>query len=184
MGALHSFSTIQNGLVTQYGFSGVEAGSLVGACQTIALCTLPVLSVIADCAGRRVLIVVMSCLVTTGVIVLTLGPGVPEWALQGSLLSVALASLVIPVVALSLVRQNSLRALGWSFGVLESVFSLAQVCFTIIIGLLRHMDQGSYGAALSFNTGCLCLGVATSLVLARSVKDLQSPPGSPEGPAV
>lgn len=179
MGALHSFATIQNGLVTSYGLSGEEAGELVGSCQTVALSTLVVLSIVADCAGRRVLIVVMSCVVAAGGIVLALGPGVPWWAWQGSLLSVAVASLVIPVVALSLVKRNSLRALGYSFGVLESVFSLAQVVFTIVIGVLRRWDAGEYRAAMVFNASCLCVGAVTSLVLVRKVKDLDSSPASP-----
>jgi len=176
MGALHSFATIQNGLVSSYGLSSEQAGVLVGTCQTIALCSLVVLSVVADCAGRRVLIVVMSCIVAAGGIVLAMGPGVPWWAWQGSLVSVALASLVIPVVALSLVKRNSLRGLGFSFGVLESVFSLAQVFFTLVIGCLRKWGNGDYRAAMVFNAFCLCVGAATSLVVARKVKDLDTSP--------
>jgi hypothetical protein len=176
MGALHSFATIQNGLVASYGLSSEQAGVLVGTCQTIALGSLVVLSIVADLAGRRVLMVAMSCIVAAGGIVLALGPGAPWWAWQGSLLSVALASLVIPVVALSLVKRNSLRALGYSFGVLESAFSLAQVFFTLVIGFLRKWGNGDYTLAMVFNAFCLCVGAATSLLLVRRVKDLDSSP--------
>lgn len=184
MGALHSFATIQNGLVTSYGLSSEQAGMLVGTCQTIALCSLVVLSIVADFAGRRILIVAMSCIVAVAGIVLALGPGVPWWAWQGSLLSVALASLVIPVVALSLVKRNSLRTLGYSFGVLESVFSLAQVFFTLVIGFLRKWGNGDYRAAIAFNALCLCVGAVTSLVLVRRVNDLDSSPVKGWSPTV
>jgi len=170
MGTLHSFRTVQNGLVAEYFASPVQAGDVVGWTQTIALCTSPVLVVIADYAGRRVLIVLTSCLAAIGGLIFTLSPTVQEPVFIGALLSVAFASIVIPVVALSLVRRNSFRALGWSFGLLESLFSLAQVVFTVMMGALR--EAGGYAYAMDFNCTCLCLGAATSVVLALWVKDV------------
>lgn len=171
MGTLHSFRTVQNGLVTEYYDSPVQAGDIVGWTQTIALCTSPVLVLVAGCAGRRALIVRTSWLAAIGGVIFTLAPDVPKPIFFGALLSVASASIVVPVLALSLVRISSSRALGWSFGVLESIISFAQVAITLIAGVLREV--GGYSYAMEFNCACLCLGAVTSIVLVRWVKDVE-----------
>jgi len=170
MGALHSFRTIKNGLVVSLGVSKVQAGSLIGTNQMISLVVLPVIGVLSDIFGRRFLIVFMSWSVATSAVALSMASSLPQDSWVGALFVFSLSSVVVPVVALSLVRDNSNRSLGRAFGLLETLFSLAQVIFTVALGALR--EAGGFAYAMDFISCVLVLGAMASLCVAYAIKDI------------
>jgi len=161
----HAFQSNLNKLLVMYGLTEEAAGIQVATGQMMGLVLLPVIAVSADVFSRRWLLLITAFFALVAAIGLLFGDALPREAL-GLVVSVWSATQVAaPVLVLSLIPASSARRRGsvgqlanvsLSYGVLESVGSLAQVSFILAVGVLR--EHTGFAGVLHL----LCAGMAAA----------------------
>eukprot|EP00929_Paragymnodinium_shiwhaense_P029026 TRINITY_DN16730_c0_g1_i1.p1 TRINITY_DN16730_c0_g1~~TRINITY_DN16730_c0_g1_i1.p1 ORF type:complete len:534 (+),score=72.01 TRINITY_DN16730_c0_g1_i1:163-1764(+) len=171
VGMLHSFESFTNDLLVSRGMTKTGAGSLVGTTVSISIFCLPLVGLLGDFVGRRILIVVTS--LTAFLSALTLccstsnGDGIC-WLEAAAIMALSFCGMMAPVLPLALVPCNT-KSVGKSFGFLDSLFSLAQVIFLTLMGTL--LQVWSYQAVLRFCTSCFAVATVLSVVVLRVVQE-------------
>lgn len=166
LGLLHAFQSVTNDFLVSHGKTHTQAGSIVAANQLLAMGLMPLVAVGGYSLGLRSTLAVISFLPLLGASFLALLPNVP-FVLEGGLLSIAMASTIMPVLPLVLVPANS-RSCGKSFGLLDSLFGLGQAIFTVALGALRK--EGGFSLAMPFFCFFLAVAALLSTVVAAVVK--------------
>jgi len=168
VGLLHAFQSVTNGLIVFYGHSAAEAGRICAENQAIALLALPFVGVLADLVGQRPVLAVLASLLLVGGGILGLDSAPSEAAWRTALFICAITGVVAPTLALSLVPANT-RAVGASYGVLDSLKSLSQAVAMLLIGALR--TAGGFPYALAFLAPGIGAVAALTLLVARRASD-------------
>lgn len=169
VGSLHSFRTVKNALLVSLGETVSEAGIFLGTYQGFALLILPLAGVLFDIAGRRAIVLGLSWSLALASLILSFGQSLPAATWKASLLVVSVAEVLLPVLPLSLVpRYCGETAVGTSYGLLESSFSLAQVLLTVAVGFIR--EAGGFRYAMLLFTTTFTIGGFTACHLARRIK--------------
>jgi len=161
----HAFQSNLSKLLVVYGLTEEEAGIQVATGQMTGLVLLPVIAVSADLLSRRWMLVITAFFAFLAAVGLLFGGVLPRDALDLAVLVWSATQVAAPVLVLSLVPASSARRRGragqhasvsLSYGVLESVGSLAQVAFMLAVGVLR--EHCGFASVLHL----LCAGMAAA----------------------
>lgn len=185
LGLGHALQSVLNGILVSLGHSPEAAGARLAASQLAALVALPIAALVADARGPRRLLFATSAAALLGGLALLWAAQLPSICVDIALFAWSLSQVVAPVLSLALVPPNATRgahgaqegaALGCSFGfgVLESVTSLAQVLFMVVIGVLR--EAGGFHLVLLMLCGGLGVACALAAALAPMLRDGDAAP--------
>eukprot|EP00931_Biecheleriopsis_adriatica_P046076 TRINITY_DN2643_c0_g1_i3.p1 TRINITY_DN2643_c0_g1~~TRINITY_DN2643_c0_g1_i3.p1 ORF type:complete len:442 (-),score=48.46 TRINITY_DN2643_c0_g1_i3:232-1557(-) len=168
VGVIHSMESVMNAFLVEGGMSVDAAGSFMALLQGFAFAILFVVGPMADCIGRRMLLVVAGMLALLSSLILACG-FIPLQSTAGSIamLGLSLAGSMAPVLSLALVAANT-RSPGRDFGMLDSLFSFAQCAATLCIGALR--ESGDFHDVLCCTTVCFAIAAIISIAVAQVAK--------------
>eukprot|EP00931_Biecheleriopsis_adriatica_P046075 TRINITY_DN2643_c0_g1_i2.p1 TRINITY_DN2643_c0_g1~~TRINITY_DN2643_c0_g1_i2.p1 ORF type:complete len:450 (-),score=60.23 TRINITY_DN2643_c0_g1_i2:116-1465(-) len=168
VGVIHSMESVMNAFLVEGGMSVDAAGSFMALLQGFAFAILFVVGPIADCIGRRMLLVVAGMLALLSSLILACG-FIPLQSTAGSIamLGLSLAGSMAPVLSLALVAANT-RSPGRDFGMLDSLFSFAQCAATLCIGELR--ESGDFHDVLCCTTVSFGIASIISIIVAQVAK--------------
>lgn len=167
VGFLHGFQSITNGLIVSLGFSVTGAGTVIAKSQGIALFAIPFVSVLDNWLGGGAVMLITSLLALGGSSIMTLATFI-ELSKVFHVIAVfclSLAGSFAPVIALSLLPKN-VRKIGKSYGVLDSLKSIAQISTVFSLGVIRTA-AGFQGATVFTSLG-MCVVVALAIQTERS----------------
>lgn len=164
LGLCKSFQSVTSGLLVSLGMTPSHAGMLNATNQFRALLLLPVVAVISDCIGRRIMIGGCSLAITWASWLLLWGstlvsPPTVE-AIHAGLLIYAIVGVASPVILFSIVPFNT-KKLAWAFGLVETTFAATEIALNMAIGGLRE----SVGFGYVLGLFCVCGVAATAAAL-------------------
>lgn len=150
IGLLHSLESVMNAFLVDLGASRTAAGTILGTAQTIAFASLFFVAPLGDCIGRRVLLVMATLMTFSSALAFADGLNpLHDTVGSAAVLGLAFAGVIAPVLPLALVPANS-NSYSRDYGMLDSLFSIAQCLCMLVIGILREKFDNAFYVVWDF----------------------------------